>query len=218
MKLDDLKIRTAGLILPARWNALVDAVQSAMITAFAGGTFARTAGGTTLWSRGRPGGDASSAHPFQVISRTVDGDLEYGVIYTSSLFKSLQPNDKQAITGLLSEDQTTGWFSLTSGGYIWLGITFDSTGAITTAAIDNSDTETFDLTQPAWSGNDGYCEDDGETEPTHQTSRKLIAYIVAGDPSPVLHQVMFHDQLLRNTCVDGRPARYPFDHEGGYPL
>jgi hypothetical protein len=35
-----------------------------MITAFAGGTFARTAGGTTLWSRGRPGENASSAQPF----------------------------------------------------------------------------------------------------------------------------------------------------------
>jgi len=29
---------------------------------------------------------------------------------------------------------------------------------------------------------------------------------------------MLHDQMLRNVCIDGRPARYPFDHEGGYPL
>ncbi len=163
-------------------------------------------------------------HPFRLVTRTTDGGTtEGGVIFESSLFKSLRPNDKQAITGLLNEDRSTGWFNLTTDDAIWLGIVFDGSGNVTSATIDSKGGgETFDLTAEAWSGDDGYCEDDGnEDEPKHQTSRKLIAYTTAsaGTPStPVVHQVMRCDQILRNVCIDGKPARYPFDHEGGYPL
>lgn len=185
----------------------------------------RTTGGTRYRIKARAGGGAAETitHPFQVFQRPkpdVEGVFQYGVRYESSLYKSLKPNDKQAITGLLDEDMGTGWFDLSPGGYIWLGIIFDEFGEIEDALIDNSETEAFDITQHAWSGENGYCEDDEDEEnPVHQTSRKLIAYTISGESgAPVLYQVMFRDQVLRNVNIDGRPARYPFDHEGGYPL
>lgn len=182
------------------------------------------------FSYGTLGAPAASDHPFRVLQRDVSTppaapSYEYGVVLKSSLFKSLRPNDKQAITGLLNDAQTSGWFTLQPGGYIWLGVVFDNAGVITSVTIDHSDANAFVLTANAWAvGVDSYCADNGVTTGVdaykHQTSRKLIAYIVAGGAGepPVVNQVMLHDQMLRNVCIDGRPARYPFDHEGGYPL
>jgi hypothetical protein len=163
------------------------------------------------------------AHPFQVYQRVKPGTEEspiyqYGVEFRSSLFKSLKPGtNKQTITGLLNEAETTGWFDLSTGGYIWLGITFDTSGNTTWAGIDNSDDDDFDLDANAWN-TDAYVTDDGATPPKHQTSRKLIAAVVSGTGAPVIHQAMRSHQVLRSICVDGRPAKYPFDDGGGYPL
>ena len=159
-------------------------------------------------------GGAETNHPFRVSFRNTGTEgspvWEYKVYLGSSLFKSLRPNDKQTLVGL------DDWFALSGSGKIWLGITFTTAGVVDTSGIDSGGISDagFDLTKSAWSGDNGYCEDDGETVPTHQTSRKLIAYVNNG----VVNQVMFHNQVLRNVCIDGRPARYPFDHEGGYPL
>lgn len=153
---------------------------------------------------------------FQVILRnvgTAEAPSMEAKVTTGSLFKSLRPDDKQTISGLDS------WFPTDTTDKIWLGITFDNTGEVTWAGIDSWEQGgDFDITQEAWSGSNGYCEDDGGTPPSHQTSRKLIAYITGSGASLEVNQVMFHDQMLRNVCIDGRPARYPFDHEGGYPL
>jgi hypothetical protein len=179
----------------------------------------------TVFPTEEGGGDAvAESHPFKVYQRVKPGTEEspiyqYGVDYRSSLYKSLKPGtNKQTITGLLNEAKTTGWFDLSAGGYIWLGITFNTSGNPTAAVIDNSDDDTFDLDANAWSDNDSYVEDNGGTPPTHQTSRKLIAVTASGSGAPVIYQVMRTQQVLRNVCIDGRPARYPFDHEGGYPL
>lgn len=164
-----------------------------------------------------------SDHPFLVLTRAkpnVPAITQAGVIYESSLFKSLRPNDKKSITGLLDEDRENGWFDMIGNDAIWLGVTFDSSGVPDWAGIDSwGQSDTFEIDEDAWSENNGYCEDDGGDPAKHQTSRKLIAYSVAGESGkPILTQVMFHDQVLRNVCIDGRPARYPFAHEGGYPL
>jgi hypothetical protein len=155
-------------------------------------------------------------HPFQVVQINNDGNYSYFVNLESNLFSSLSPTSKVAITGLNSP------FTLTSGGYIWLGITFNRSGGVTGAFIDNSDTDTFNLSAAPWSDNNAYVEDDGEPEPEgarHQSSRKLIAYIIAGaNGEPVVKQVMRNDQVLRSVCINGKPAQYPFAHEGGYPF
>lgn len=184
---------------------------------------------TPFWTKpqlpGEGGGDGGTAdHPFRLVTRPKPGSettvVQGGIVYESSLYLSLRPNDKQAITGLLNADRTSGWFDLIGTDAIWLGIVFNSSGAVTSATIDSwGQSDDFEVDEDAWSGNDSYCEDDGDDPPVHQTSRKLIAYTVAGGGGlPVVTQVMFHDQVLRNVCIDGRPARYPFDHEGGYPL
>ncbi len=172
--------------------------------------------GVTIYGTQGRGGETS--HPFQVLQRNKGTagtpNWQWKVALESSLYKSLRPNDKKAITGLDT------WFAAIANDAIWLGITFDGSGNVTWAGIDSwGQSDDFDITKNAWSGENGYCEDDGADPPKHQTSRKLIAYSVAGDSGePVLTQVMFHDQLLRNVCIDGKPARYPFNHEGGYPL
>jgi hypothetical protein len=180
--------------------------------------------GTTLHIKGQPAAPAAGAsvaatsHPFQVLTRQKEGGgYEAKVVLESSLYKSLRPNDKETITGLDT------WFELIGNDAIWLGIVFDSDGSVTSASIDSwGQSDSFDLTQSAWSGEDGYCEDDEAEDiedAKHQTSRKLIAYSVAGDEGePILTQAMFHDQVLRDCNIDGRPARYPFDHAGGYPV
>lgn len=154
-----------------------------------------------------------SEHPFQVLMEN-DSGRNAKVVLASSLYKSLQPNDKQAITGLNT------WFSLTNADAIWLGIVFASDGSCVSASIDSwGQGDSFQINKAAWSGNNGFCEDNGSDPRYHQTSRKLIAYTTAdGDGNPVLHQVMFHDQVLRLCNINGRAAQYPFDHEGGYPL
>ncbi len=156
-----------------------------------------------------------STHPFQLLqSRNDNGTYSYAVVLESHLFDNLKPNSKISITGLNSP------FPLSSGGYVWLGITFDRNSNVTGAFIDNSDLNQFDLSANPWSNNNAYVEDDQDSEePRHQTSRKLIAYIIA-DPNgnPIVKQVMNSDQVLRNICINGKPARYPFDHEGGYPF
>jgi hypothetical protein len=212
-----IKIRNWGLISPDRWNWLVDQVRSALVQDFVGGTWARDPGGTTLYSAPGQGGGGSATHPFKVLMRPKgesEGEYEAKVVLESTLYKSLRPNDKQAITGLDT------WFPLIGNDAIWLGVIFDENGEITFAQIDSwGSGDAFAVTQDAWSGENGYCEDDGGDPPAHQASRKLIAYSIAGDSGePVLTQVMFHDQVLRDVNIDGRPARYPFDHEGGYPL
>lgn len=182
-------------------------------------------GGRIIIEGGRKPRRAGSvaAHPFKFLIRPKPGfptTTQGGVVYESSLYKSRRPNHKQAITGLLSEDRTTGWFDLINNDAIWLGIIFDSAGEITSAQIDSWGTSgEFDVTADAWSGENGYCEDDGESPPKFQAARKLIAYTIAGeDGKPIPHQVMSQHQILEDCVIDARYARLPIDYDGGYPL
>lgn len=216
---EKLRIEKPGIIPVSLWNSLVDMVASCRIVSVDGGSYERSKGGTKLRVGGGPGGAAAAAdHPFKVLVRNngtaETPDWEAKVTLESWLYKSLRPNDKQTVT------LVDTWFPLLGNDAIWLGIVFDSLGAITYVGIDSwGQNKVFEIDELAWSGNDGYCEDDGGTPPVHQTSRKLIAYSVADDDgNPVLTQVMFRDQVLRDVNIDGRPARYPFDHEGGYPV
>lgn len=189
----------------------------------------RTGVGTTLDIKPSSGSGGLGTHPFQVLQRPhpeTEGIWQYGVIYESNLFKSLKPNDMQTISGLLSEDKSTGWFSLVTGGYIWLEISITNAGVIT-ATINNSDEDDFDLTANAWSGiltdpsHTGFCEDNGETTGVyaykHKTSRKPIAFTESSDGAPIIIQSMKSHQILWHFPIDGRPAKYPLNYEGEYP-
>lgn len=213
-----LKIKAAGIISPWRWNSIVDACQSNRIVSVVGGSLVRSSGGTTIFVRRSAGEPGDASHPFKFIVRPKSGSpgfFEGKVVLKSSLYLSLRPNDKQAITGL------DDWFDVIGNDAIWLGVIFDGFGSVVSAQIDSwGQGDDFNISESAWSGNNGYCEDDGDTEnPVHQTSRKLIAYTIADDDGvPIPTQAMFRDQVLRNMNIDGRPARYMFDHEGGYPF
>lgn len=212
---------TGEAVLP--WARAVNAaLRRLRLTSGPGIRITESANSTAISADSKSPPATQTGHPFQVLQRNKGTagtpNWQWKVALESSLYKSLRPNDKQTITGL---DE---WFDAIGNDAIWLGITFDGSGNVTWAGIDSwGQSDDFDITQPAWSGENGYCEDDGssgeELIPPHQTSRKLIAYTVAGGSGePVLTQVMFHDQVLRDCLIDGRAARYPFDHEGGYPL
>lgn len=208
---------TGEAVLP--WARAVNAaLRRLRLTSGPGIRITESANSTAISADSKSPPATQTGHPFQVLTRKEDSGYQAKVVLESSLFQSLRPNHKYPINGLDT------WFPLIANDAIWLGITFDGSGNVTWAGIDSwGQGDDFDITQDAWSGENGYCEDDGssgeELIPPHQTSRKLIAYSVAGDSGePVLTQVMFHDQVLRDCLIDGRAARYPFDHEGGYPL
>lgn len=165
-----------------------------------------------------------STHPFKLVTRVKPGVptvTQGGVVFGSCLYQSLRPNHKYTITGLLNADQTSGWFDLIGNDAVWLGIVFNSARNPTSASIDSwGQGDLYTLTSLAWSGTNSYCEDDGSTtNPRHQTSRVLIATSLAGaDGKPIVTQRLFHDQTLRDVSIDTRSARYPFSHQGGYPL
>lgn len=180
---------------------------------------------TVLTARRSRGRSRRATHPFQVRVRQkpdAPGVYQWGVVYDSSLFLSRRPNHKQAITGLLSEDLTSGWSDMIASDAIWLGIVWNRDGDITFCGIDSwGDGKEFDLEAEAWSGSNAYIEDDGdETDPVHQTSRIIIAYSVTGETgAPVLDQVLTSNLVLEVVIVDGRPAYYPATIGGaGYKL
>lgn len=188
----------------------------------------RSGAGTTLTIKPGAGGSSDAVHPFKIYIKNLGTEetpiWKAGVEYNSSLFKSLKPNDRQTITGLLSEDYSTGWFSLMANDAIWLGITFDVDANITWAGIDSwGQSDAFDIDVAAWvstGGKKSYVADDGSTTaPFHQTSRMLLGYTIAGsEGEPVLTQSVNSHLVLRNCLIDGRVCRYPFAHYGGYPF
>jgi hypothetical protein len=103
---------------------------------------------------------------------------------------------------------------------IWLTLVFSEDGAITSATINSwGNGDEFDVTQPAWSGNKGYLEHDGNDPAVFHSCRKLIGYSYPdADGKPVIVQGIKQNQVLIDICEDGRSAKYPFDHGGGYPL
>jgi hypothetical protein len=182
---------------------------------------------------GRRGGAGATAFPFEVVTRvkpdtdTTPPTLQWGVRYESSLFKSFRPNDKTEITGLLNHpnpsEATEGWKDIDANDVIWLGVIFSSTGIIEGAYIDSlGGGDEFDITADAWSGENGFCEDDGTGEDEngqaapHQTTRKIIAYTKTVEDALVVVQSIRSHQIIRPTCVAGRPAQLLFDHSGGY--
>lgn len=168
---------------------------------------------------------SATAFPFQIVTRPRHGEMQWGVIYESALFKSLKPNDKQAITGLLTNSNPAatdaGWIDMIGSDAIWLTVVFDDGGAITSATINSwGNGDQFDVTAAAWSGSNGYIEDDGaEEDPKFQTCRKLIGYSYPDDDgNPVIVQGLRQHQVLIDICEGGKSAKYPIDHGGGYPL
>lgn len=161
----------------------------------------------------------SSVSPFTVLLRPVSpsdksSPMEAGVVYRSRLFRSIVPDTLQIITGLLTEDDPEeiddGWFSISDGDFVWLEVEFDEDGEPTGASIEHGEAA-FDPSALPWESN-SILEDDGETPPLQTIARKLLAYYNDG----ALTQCVDRDQVLLDCIINGRAARYPFDHSGGY--
>ncbi|MEI6036046.1 MAG: hypothetical protein WCS65_17405 [Verrucomicrobiae bacterium] len=141
--LDKLKIRTPGIISTTSWNTLVDAVKSSMVTAFSGGAFARTGGGTSLWTRATSGsGGSATVQPFTLL---VGDD---GATPTPSPMIRVIPSTLAggSSTDLgFSEGDDPQYLLTPAEGILQGGITIDgTTGAVTSRWLEISATLTAD--------------------------------------------------------------------------
>lgn len=174
-------------------------------------------------------GNSGTYLPFQILTKTEKGKKYWGINYYSRVWANLAPqqkgNAKISINGLLSDkpfqDGATGWRKIIDWDIIWLTVIFSNSTDNGISCFINSlgQNDKFDLSVSAWSGKNGYIEDNGDTEnPLHQTSRKIIGYSTVNDSggTEIVQSIKF-DQLLRLVIVQGRSATYPFDHSGGYP-
>jgi hypothetical protein len=222
-------------LTPATWDrfaAWLDAeLRAREIQPGVGYSYTASRGGFSLSIKGGGGSVSSASFPFQILTQskpgTTTGQMQWGVIYESALFKSFKPDDKQTITGLLSENNPdpydAGWLDMIAEDAIWLTVVFSSGDpqTITSATVNSwGNDDDFDVTAGPWSGNDGYLEDDGaEEDAKFQTFRKLIGYSYADDDgNPVIVQGLRQNQVIIDICEGGKSAKYPIDHGGGYAL
>lgn len=167
---------------------------------------------------------AATIHPFKVITRRNANGTYSAAVYRGGLFKSLKPNDLATITGLtLITDTEPTWFALSPTDLIWLTMIFNYTlvDPLTSVTLNSYGRgDSFTSTVAAWSGNNGYCEDNGDTnDPIHQTSRIPIAFFFPdGTGAPQLSasngakaglQSVITDLILYDRVIDGRYCRYP---------
>jgi hypothetical protein len=165
-------------------------------------------------------GTTQEVSPFLLITRTIRGQIQAGVTHDSKLFLSLRPDDFMDLENTLDKDLTNGWINLNSSDAIYLETSFDRNAEVTTAKVTSwGNTGDFRPGASAWTSNAFVEEQTIGGQTFHSVSRKIIGYTFLDDEGELLvNQQMFRHQLLRNICIDGKTARYPFDHEGGYPL
>jgi pyrimidine deaminase RibD-like protein len=154
-------------------------------------------------------------HPFKVLTRFNNNSMRVGVYYHSDLYRSLGPNDKQTITGLLTahppSQNDSGWFTPSSNDLIWLEVNFNPNGGNPTSARIRSLSTggQFDINLGAWGGSDAYVvHNENNIEPKQIKCRKLIARVNNGN----IKQIMVGHQVLRLTCINGYRAMYPFTY------
>jgi hypothetical protein len=210
------KVRVGEAVKAEHINALVEAVLEARLQSGVGYGLKRGPGGTTLQIFGRrqhtlTEATVEGASPFQVDLRVTSGGYQ-AYVNSGDLRKSLQPNDKQSITGLQA------WFTAITNDLIYLQgtVTNDSISACEINSI--GDGGSFTATTGAWNTNAYVTKTAGETG-TQDAFRYLIAQVLTAGTSPEsLRVVQLLDEhlLARDTCIDGYPAIYPFPDLGAY--
>jgi hypothetical protein len=172
-----------------------------------------------------------NTYPFQAVLKntgTAESPAWKVHVLHGKLYHSLRPNHfHDSIVKLCppnpSESQiASNQIDVNSSDAIYLEIEFQTASPF---GIEKAEIKTlgsggsFSPSANAWT-TDSFVEDDGATAPTPKRLkyvRKIIAYTIAGDGGePVLYQSVRSDQLIKDACINGRPARYPVAHEGGY--
>lgn len=196
----------------------------------------RTAGGTTYQAKTtQPSTPYTPPRfPFEVITQInpdTEGDsptYQWGILPTGKVYNSLRPNDQATFSGsnaLLTSvtpaSDDSGWRDMITTDALWFTGVYGGpyVTELTSLTVNSwGKADSFNLTNGAWSEENGYCENDGGTPPVFQTWRKLVAWSVAGEDgdTPIITQVLKSDQLTRSVAIDGAGAIYPFDHSGGY--
>lgn len=162
-------------------------------------------GGRVIDSDSSTGGGASSSNDsFAILTRnngtSESPEWQAGVVYNSSLFRSVSYTDQQAITGLLSADQSSGWFPTIDGDVIWLEIGFGTWPAVNSAAINN--TGSSDVFP-------GEIVDDGEPIPTQTKACLVIGTISISGGEISVNQIVQTNQRMVNVATSTVAALYP---------
>jgi len=166
------------------------------------------------------GGGGDISHPFKVITRTIDGDLYWGILETSYAWTFMAPADQGDINGMLTTggEGDPNWIEITatSGNpdYIYLEYDQDNT-EIKISTVGGGDGN-FDPTinNVESSGNWLEIELDGAIA-DFKFARKIIARADLVDGDIVVTQFVRNHQLLQDICYNGNPARYWFDFSKG---
>jgi hypothetical protein len=145
------------------------------------------------------------------------------MIYSSRQPKShiafTDSNDR--LTSLTPASDDPGWKDMITTDAIWITGVYNSDGDITSLTTDSwGEDGSFNLTSLAWSGGNGYCENDGGSPPNFQTWRLLVAYSLpaADGVTPIITQVLSKDQVVVASVELGAAALLPWDVSGMYPL
>jgi hypothetical protein len=112
-----------------------------------------------------------------------------GIINASYFFDDIDPDQELTITGLLSEDLSTGWLPTLDSGMekLWIEGEFDpwpTIDTITVKSLGNGDT--FD---------GGVVEHDGAAFPKQTKFRRVVATIDCSGDFPVLAKQLLHTHL-----------------------
>ena len=160
-----------------------------------------------------PGGCGATepSCPFQIIVKnngTHSSPVWQAGVLSGSLYKSANWEDRQTVTGLLDDAQTTGWFDVILEDCIWLEITWAS--------------GTMSATIHSWGQGDSW--DDfaamvvfaSDASPAQTKALFPIGFThasTAGVPTPEVTQSLCSDLLLANACFKGKACRYPKPYE-----
>jgi hypothetical protein len=158
------------------------------------------------------GGGGVSSHPFNVITRTIGGNLYWGILERSYAWTFMNPTHQGNINGLLTtgEEGDPNWIQISQNpDYIYLEYDQDNaeTKILTVGSGGNFNPT---LNNVESSGNWLEIELD-EAIADFKFARKIIA---RADGTNIVQFVRNH-QLLQDICYNGNPARYWFDFSKG---
>jgi hypothetical protein len=162
----------------------------------------------------RGGGTSTAPHPFRVITRNIEDQWYWGVIYESRVYTNLFASSE--LVGLLTneaDDEDPGWKPITyteEKDYIYLQWDESEGEASVDSVGDNGalnpDSDLGDSDSQVWI-------DFEELPPEFKAARKIIAVATESeDGSPAISQGIKQHQLLQNVCFNGNPIKWWFDY------
>lgn len=126
------------------------------------------------------------------------------------VFDSVKPKSKLAVTG------QGEWNNAAANDVVFIEVEIAEDGTKTGAIKSHGQGDEFDLDAEPWAEH-STVEDDGGSPAVQKYARLVLAKITVADGVGAVNQVTQADQLLENTIIDGRIAKFFRDWSGGVP-